>query len=168
MNANTTTLRQRSTQRSPRSTTGNVPALDRSVVPTTVLGLDNELWANIPAVNNLPPRSCLVDLSYLTSMFWQGSESEDEEYHKKKKRSQSKSPSERSSSGESGEWFSEFNESLYHHIEEMQRNWHLLTFSAWNQREAIRNPRSTRRRARRDATSLYVIRRPQNALIVYM
>lgn len=42
-------------------------------------------------------------------MFSQGSESEDEEYHKKKKRSQSKSPSERSSSGESGElsplWF---------------------------------------------------------------
>lgn len=34
----------------------------------------------------------------------QGSESEEEEYHKKKKRSQSKSPSERSSSGESGEW----------------------------------------------------------------
>uniref|UniRef100_A0A673CU61 Pre-mRNA-processing factor 40 homolog A n=1 Tax=Sphaeramia orbicularis TaxID=375764 RepID=A0A673CU61_9TELE len=33
-----------------------------------------------------------------------GSESEEEEYHKKKKRSQSKSPSERSSSGESGEW----------------------------------------------------------------
>lgn len=40
------------------------------------------------------------------SGLWQGSESEEEEYHKKKKRSQSKSPSERSSSGESGEWLS--------------------------------------------------------------
>lgn len=38
-------------------------------------------------------------------MFLQGSESEEDEYHKKKKRSQSKSPSERSSSGESGQYF---------------------------------------------------------------
>ncbi len=36
---------------------------------------------------------------------WKGSESEDDEYHsKKKKHSASKSPSEHSSSGESGQW----------------------------------------------------------------
>jgi len=52
---------------------------------------------------------CLLNLPiscYSSSLLWQGSESEEEEYHKKKKRSQSKSPSERSSSGESGEGFS--------------------------------------------------------------
>uniref|UniRef100_A0A4W6FMD8 PRP40 pre-mRNA processing factor 40 homolog A n=1 Tax=Lates calcarifer TaxID=8187 RepID=A0A4W6FMD8_LATCA len=46
MNASITTLRQRSTQRSPRSTTGNVPALDRSVALITVLRQDCELWPN--------------------------------------------------------------------------------------------------------------------------
>lgn len=53
-------------------------------------------------------------------MFWQGSESEDEEYHKKKKRSQSKSPSERSSSGESGEWLSELRWSIYRRLAGVQ------------------------------------------------
>lgn len=53
-------------------------------------------------------------LNYLPSLLRQGSESEDEEYHKKKKRSQSKSPSEHSSSGESGEWVSQSTDSVHH------------------------------------------------------
>lgn len=51
-------------------------------------------------------------------------------------------------------WWVTGSDSAYHQMEEVQFCWHLLTFSAWNQREAIRNPRSTRRRERRDATSL--------------
>lgn len=65
----------------------------------------------------LNKRLTISETFYLLS---KASESEEEEYHKKKKRSQSKSPSERSSSGESGECFSRLSESFDRHVEEMQ------------------------------------------------
>lgn len=93
MNASITTPRLRSTPRSPRSTTGSDPALDRSVGGGG--GQKKKLAHEC--------HRCDYSPHYDDCIFPQGSESEEEEYHKKKKRSASKTPSERSSSGESGE-----------------------------------------------------------------
>lgn len=96
---------------------------------------------------NMTWSCCSRAWSVLFRLCRQGSESEDEDYHKKKKRSQSKSPSERSSSGESGEWPSRSEPQIRGLISVSNIYWYF-------QREAIKSPRSTRRRPRRGVTSL--------------
>lgn len=94
-----------------------------------------------------------------------GSESEDDEYHsKKKKRSASKSPSEHSSSGESGQcrlgsisvscttrqyW-------IHHDCLTAGRDSMIIMLSWSLQRGVTRNLRSTRRRERKDDTNQWV------------
>lgn len=88
-------------------------------------------------------------LSTNYQMYQQGSESEDEEYHKKKKRSQSKSPSERSSSGESGEWLSKLGWFIYRCVEKVQQYWHLLTFYCLKPERSYKKSKKHKKKAKK-------------------
>jgi len=157
MNANTTTPRQRSTRRSPRSTTGSGPALDRYGVPLcldktqscrdnlAVYNLQEYLDVNAPYHTSVI--SELLHLNVLTGLRVRGRRIPQEEKEVAIQISLWALIQRRIWWVDSKLWWS-----IHHRMEEVLH--YLTTCFAWNQREAIKNPRSTRRRARRDATSL--------------
>lgn len=86
-----------------------------------------------------------------SSLCWQGSESEEEDYHKKKKRSQSKSPSERSSSGESGEWPPQLRSHVW--TLNVPCLWHVLTLPERSYKKSKKHKKKTKKRRHKSVST---------------